>query len=320
VSLSRHAPDHHFNKIELRHLNYFVVLAEELHFGHAAVRLHMTQPGLSQAIARLERLLDVQLFTRTHSTVALTKAGMELLHRARRILTDIEETVSRVRMVARDDTSVVRVGVALLTEPIVAPALRDFQIEHGGIVLDRSSMLSERLLTQLSNGNLDLALVHQVPVAEALDRIVWEPLRESRLAVLVGPRNELASRKSVTLSELKDQTFLVNPRLLAPGAFDGLKHMCRVYGGFDATVLESAAASTVALDRDWRPILTGRAVLVMPGATADAVHPPDVVPVRIQAPPRHILALAWRRGERVGATQRVVDYLRMYRDQRGWVR
>jgi Bacterial regulatory helix-turn-helix protein, lysR family len=93
--------------IEFRDLRYFTVLAEELHFGRAAARLFITQPGLSQAIARLERLLEVRLFTRTRSTVELAPAGAELLQCGRRLLADVDATVARVRMAGRGQAGLV---------------------------------------------------------------------------------------------------------------------------------------------------------------------------------------------------------------------
>jgi DNA-binding transcriptional LysR family regulator len=98
---------------DVRHLRYFVALAEELHFGRAAARLHITQPGLSQAIARLERMLEVPLFTRTRSSVEITEAGAELLHRARRLLADLDSTVAHVRMTGRGQAA----DMAPLTPP-----------------------------------------------------------------------------------------------------------------------------------------------------------------------------------------------------------
>jgi len=278
--------------IEFRHLRYFAVVAEELHFGRAAARLFISQPGLSQAIARLERELGVQLFYRTRGSVELTEAGVELLHRGRRLLADLQDAVAWVRTVGRGEAGLVRVGVALLAEPVIAPALRAFQAEHAGILLDRSAMVSERLLGQLQEGHLHAAVVHQVPAMAAMEDVAWEPLWRGRLAVLASAASTLARREAVTLSELRDQRFLVNPRSLAPAAFEGLKLMCREFGGFDATVLESPLASTAALDTDWSPVRDGAAITLMAEATARTVCPADVAVVPLDR--RRSTSWPWR--------------------------
>jgi DNA-binding transcriptional LysR family regulator len=305
--------------IEFRDLRYFAVVAEELHFGRAAARLFITQPGLSQAIARLERLLEVRLFTRTRSTVELTQAGAELLHCGRRLLADLEGTVARVRMAGRGQAGLVRVGVAHLAEPAIAPALAAFQAEHTSIVVDRSAMVSERLLDHLAEGRLHAAVVHQVPALATVDQVTSEPLRRGRLAVLAGPSSNAAGRPMVTLSELSNQTFLVNPRTLAPGAFEGLKLMCREFGGFEPKVLESPIASTLALGTDWRPIQDGTAIAVMAETTARALRADGVAVVPVQPPPQYVLALAWRRDEQAAAAHRFLAYLRCYRDRHAWI-
>jgi DNA-binding transcriptional LysR family regulator len=304
--------------IELRHLRYFVGVAEELHFGRAAARLYITQPGLSQAIARLEQELDVKLLARTRRSVELTEAGTELLQRARRLLADHEEALIRVRSLGRGEAGSVRLGIAQLAEPVVAPAIAAFSDAHQEIVLDRSVMLSERLLEQLEEGRLQAALVHQLPALTSAANIEWEPLRLGRLAVLASRTSELAQRRSVTLGDLSDETFLVNPRALAPGALEGLKLMCRQFGGFDARVLESTAASTVTLDTDRRPIRDGAAIALMAEPAARAVNPTEVAVIPLRPPPLYVIALAWRRGEQAAPVDRFLDYVRGYRDQRAW--
>jgi DNA-binding transcriptional LysR family regulator len=276
-------------EIEFRHLRYFSVVAEELHFGRAAARLYITQPGLSQAIARLERELQVRLFTRTRSNVELTEAGAELLHRGRRLLADLDETVARVRMAGRGQAGLVRVGVAHLAEPAIAPALAAFHAEYPSIVVDRSAMVSERLLEQLAEGRLHAAVIHQVPALATVDGVI------------------------------SDQTFLVNPRTLAPGAFEGLKLMCREFGGFEPNVAESALASTLVLGTDWRPIRDGTAIAVMPETTARVLRADGIAVVPVQPPPQYVLALAWRRDEQAAAARRFLTYLRCYRDQHAWI-
>jgi len=306
-------------EVEFRDLRYFAVVAEELHFGRAAARLYITQPGLSQAIARMERVLEVQLLRRTRSTVELTEAGAELLNRGRRLLADLEGAVARVRMAGRGEAGLVRIGVAHLAEPLVAPALAAFQADHPSVVVDRSAMDSERLLEQLAEGRLHAAIIHRVPTLPSIDGAMSEALRRGRLAVLVGQPSRLASRPIVTLGELSEETFLVNPRSLTPGAYQGLKLRCSEFGGFEASVMESGVASTIALDIDWRSIRDGIAIALMAEATAHAIRADGVVVVPLKPPPQYVLALAWRRDEQSAAARRCLDYLRSYRDRHAWI-
>jgi hypothetical protein len=234
------------------------------------------------------------------------------------LLASLDEAVTWVRTAGRGEAGLVRVGVALLAEPAVASALKAFQEDHEAIVVDRSAMVSERLLAHLAEGRLHAAVIHQIPALATAETLAWEPLRRGRLAVLASPGSKLAHREAVTLSELRGETFLVNPRSLAPGAFEGLKLMCREFGGFDAIVLESALASTAALDADWRLIQDGTAIAIMAESTARAVRPAELVLVPIRPPPQYVLALAWRRDEDGAAVHRFLSYLRTYRDQHGW--
>lgn len=319
VSLPGNEPGARPAEIEFRDLRYFAVVATELHFGRAAARLYITQPGLSQAIARMERQLDVQLLRRTRSSVELTEAGVELLGCGRRLLADLDGAVTRVRMAGRGEAGLVRIGVAHLAEPLVAPALAALQADHPSIVVDRSAMVSERLLEQLADGRLHAAVVHRVPTLPAIDTAMSETLRRGRLAVLVGGASRLAGRPTLTLRELSQETFLVNPRSLAPGAFEGLKLMCSEFGGFEANVRESAVASTIALGLDWQPIRDGAAIALMAEDTARTIRADGVVVVPLEPPPQYVLALAWRSDEQSATAHRCLDYLRSYRDRHAWI-
>ncbi len=109
---------------EFRQLRYFVTVAEELHFGRAAACLYISQPALSQAIAKLESAIDVQLLLRNRQGVELTEAGRELLCRSRSLLNAREEAVNRVRLIDQGDVGVLRFGVALLHRARGEPGAR----------------------------------------------------------------------------------------------------------------------------------------------------------------------------------------------------
>lgn len=285
-------------------------VAEELHFGRAAVRLFISQPALSQAIAGLERALGVQLLVRSRQSVELTEAGAELLDRARGLLADREEAVEGVRRVARGEAGVLRVGVALLADQEVGGLLAAFAEEHPGVFLDRFGAVSERLLASVRDYGLEVALVHQVPVLATLEGVDWEVLRQASLAVAVGRDSPFAGRESVALSELSGETFLAIPRELAPSAFEGLVTAIRTYGGFEPKVLES---STWALGQDWQPIVAGEAVALLPESAGRALQPSGTAVIRVEEP-RATLAVAWRRGNRSPIVGRFLDFVRAHRD------
>jgi DNA-binding transcriptional LysR family regulator len=304
-------------ELEFRQLEYFVAVAEELHFGRAATRMYITQPALSQAIAGLERTLDVLLFARTRQNVELTDAGAELLRHARGMLVDREEAVAAVRRVERGEVGVLRIGVALLAEHEVAPALAALSDTYPDIVLDRTAAVSERLLASVQDRALHAALVHRVPVLGTLDGVEFEVIRSGRLAALVSRSNPLADRESARLSDLADEAILAPPREFAPSALEGLRSTCLSYGGFEPKLLE-ASTSAVPLGSDWRPVVDGDAVALMPEETARAVQPDGAVAVPLEGQPGFVLALAWRGGNGSPVLDRFVSFIRAYSAEHGW--
>ena len=308
-------PEYPDAELEFRQLEYFVGVAEELHFGRAASRLFISQPALSQAIAGLERALDVQLFVRTRQSVELTDAGAELLRHARGLLTDRETAVASVRRVDRGEAGVLRVGVALLAEQQVAPAFAALTDENPDLLLDRSAAVSERLLASVQRRDLHAAVVHQVPVLATLDDVEWETIRHGRLAALVNRSNPLAGRDSAPLADFSSERFMVPPRELAPSAFEGLKTMCSTYGGFEPEVLE---LSTYPMGADWGPVISGDAVALMAEETAEAAGLDEAEVVPIEGPPLYWLALAWRAGNGSPILDRFLDFMRAYRDEHAW--
>ena len=311
-------PGDHEPDVEFRQLRYFICVAEELHFGRAAARLSMTQPGLSRSIAKLERALDVQLLQRSRRGVRLTDAGVELLRCARDLLADLDGMLERARSAGAGRAEVIRAGVALLAGQVIAPALAAWHAEYPGVVLDQTTAVSERLLAQVSEGSLHVAFVHQVPVLATLTGVDWEVVRRGRLAVLMSRRHPLASRSSVALGQLSAETFLVNPRDLAPSAVQGLELMCAEFGGFHPRVMESPTASAPTLDADWHPIRQGAAIAAMAEETARRICPPGVTAVPVQPPPGYVIAVAWRRGDHCPPLERFLGFLRCYRDTDAW--
>lgn len=290
---------------EFRQLSYFVSVAEELHFGRAAARLFISQPALSQAIAGLERALGVQLLVRSRQSVELTEAGAELLDRARGLLADREGAVDGVRRVARGESGVLQVGVALFADQDVGGILASFAAEHPDVFLDRFGAVSERLLAAVRDHSLEVAFIHQVPMLATIEGVEWEVFREAGLAVAVGLGSPFAERDSVALSELSEETFLAIPRELAPSAFEGLVTAFHTYGGFVPKLVESP---TWALGQDWQPIIAGEAVALLPESAGRALQPDGTAVIPVEEP-QAAIAVAWRRGNRSPIVARFLDFV-----------
>lgn len=221
----------------LRHLSYFVAVAEELHFGRAADRLHMAQPPLSQRIRGLERALGVQLFVRTSRHVALTPAGRVLLEEARALLAQVDGLHDVMRQVRDGTLGELRAAVPPQAAPaVLAGILRAFRDASPNVRLDVSEASTAEQARALKRGRLDVGLLMH-PVRDA--SLDTGPVVEKSLGVLVREDGPLAGGGEVDLGELDGTPLVLFPRQTAPHVFDELLATCRAYGFVPADVHEA---------------------------------------------------------------------------------
>ncbi|MDT0483869.1 LysR substrate-binding domain-containing protein [Streptomyces doebereineriae] len=195
--------------MDLRHLRYFVAVAEERHFGRAAERLHMAQPPLSQQIRQLETELGVQLLHRTTRRVDLTEAGRAYLERARGILADVDEAGQHARLVAAGSVGHLAIGCVGSATYSLLPALsRRLTEELPGVDFSfRGEMLAPDQVEALRTGAIDVALLR--PVAADLSLTV-HTLRRDRLVVAVPADHPLARRKRLRAADLAGADLIVH--------------------------------------------------------------------------------------------------------------
>ncbi len=261
--------------MELKHLRYFVVLAEELHFGRAAERLRISQPPLSQMVRRLEQELGVALFSRTSRNVELTEPGRLFLEEARRTLSQAAHAV-RVAQEARDG-EVGHLEVGFVHACGVFPlAARKFARRFPGVKLTLRHMSTAEQVASLVRGTLDVGFVH-LPVNR--DGLVVEEVQRDALMVALPVRHALASRSSITWRSLADQPFVGFARAAAPEAYDALLLFLRQAGFSPHVVYE-----TDSLLARLRIVGAGFGVSLVP-AYAVGFPRPGVV-LRPLAPPR----------------------------------
>lgn len=195
--------------MELRHLRYFRAVAEELHFGRAAERLHIAQPPLSQQIMQLERELGVALLTRTTRNVELTPSGEDYLKRVVAILDAVEDAGDHARRVADGTEGRLTIGcVGSATYSLLPQLVRTIgDVLPGVDVRVRGEMLAPAQLRALVAGAIDLALLRP-PVLEP--GIATETVRQDRLLAALPAGHRLAHRKRLTVADLRDEDFVAH--------------------------------------------------------------------------------------------------------------
>lgn len=228
--------------MELRHLRYFVAVAEELHFGHAALRLNTSQPSLSQQIQDLERELRVSLFLRTKRSVALTPAGARFLKEARDILASAERAAGLAREAARGEARRLSIGISPETDWIfLGKALRLFAEHAPSVNVVFQNLTAEDQVAALRGGRIDVGFVGLPLEAEGL---VTETTGRTRLVVALPEKHPLARKKDLRLEDLSKETYVLWPRHLSPGAYDQLLGIFRRAGFGPPIAMEGGIPST----------------------------------------------------------------------------
>jgi DNA-binding transcriptional LysR family regulator len=195
-------------QLDLRLVRYFVAVAEELHFGRAAARLHIAQPSLSHQIRRLEQQLGVVLLTRTSRRVELTRAGEVLLGEGRSLLSHSRRVLQSTRAASSEGLVVGFFGSAGAT--LLPAVLRAFGEQHPAAEVTLHELLLDRL-EEVADGRVDVAFTRLVPSQVDDERIAIDILGEDPRVLVVPLGHRLAELASVRMQELGAESFVVNP-------------------------------------------------------------------------------------------------------------
>ncbi|EFH11675.1 LysR family transcriptional regulator [Pseudoroseomonas cervicalis] len=199
--------------MELRQLGCFVAVAEELHFGRAAARLHMLPSALGRQVRQLEEELGTALLARTTRHVALTAAGSALLEEARSLLAGAAAAARRVRALAQE-AQLLRLGaIDSAASTLLPPLLSAFRARHPGVETRLTEEKSARLLPMLASGRLDLAFIRTPPAESGL---AFLPLRQERLVAALPRGHALARRRMLTARDLVGERLILPPRHSRP--------------------------------------------------------------------------------------------------------
>lgn len=276
--------------LELRHLRYFVAVAEELHFGRAAARLNLAQPPLSQQIRRLEAIVGAELLRRNSRSVELTAAGEAFLERARRTLRHVQEDVAEARRVGQGAQGVLRLGFAgsaILT--VVPELLRRYRGAAPLAQLQLSESFTAQVVAGLLAGDLDAGLVRDADPAPGLS--VRTLFTEPYVAVLPA-HHPAAGGADVDVSALRRDPFVYYPRSAGARAYEQPLSLCAAHG-FRPVIAQEASQWLTIL----RLVGAGLGVSIAP-ACVRQVAPDSVVCLPLRGPElRSEIQFVQREGE-----------------------
>ena len=225
--------------MELRHLRYFVAVAEDLNFTRAAGRLHLAQPSLTRQIHHLEEEIGVRLLNRSKNQVTLTEEGRSFLMDVKRILALATESILAVQRLSRGETG--QLNLAYLSNfdfELLPETLGAFRQAFPHIALNLFDMTPAEQFRALATRKIDLGFVGLRPPAATKD-LQWESIARHRTLVVLPAKHRLARKRQVNLGELKAMFFVGMSEKTNPGFRDWLCETCQP-AGFTPRILQDA--------------------------------------------------------------------------------
>lgn len=283
-------------RLDLRLVEYFIAVAEELHFGRAAERLHIAQPSLSQQIRRLEAQLGVSLLERNSRNVNLTPAGQALLQEGRKTLSQAQHAIRTVRAAGAPRLTVGFYGSA--ASELLPEVLRAFSERVPGTNVDVRELLFGSI-DEILDGTVSIAFTRLLPGQTELEVEILT--QERRLAALAST-HPLAGRRALTFADLRDESFLINPVTREDGPpsrwlAEQRRHELRGRVAAEATSVQEILALVAA----------GRGVCILPQAVALNYTRASVTYVSVTDAEPAVISLAWRRGHIGPAMKGFID-------------
>jgi len=291
--------------MELRHLRYFVAVAEELNFTRAAERLGIKQPPLSLQIQQLEKEMGTALLRRRTRGVELTGAGKLLLEQARTILEQVEHAKTDVRRRARGDTGQMYLGTAGATyfHPFVGAIVREFRKEYPGVILSPEASNTPTLIARVHAGTIDAAFV-RTP-AEDCAGLAIVPIVEEDTIIALPEGHALTRSASVSLAALAKETFILCPRRINAGLYDSILAAC-AGAGFQPILGQEAPQLIATI-----PMVAGGFGISLVPRSLSRVRLKGVLYLPIKGDrPRAPISLAHRRDDRSPAVKNFVSLIR----------
>lgn len=290
-------------KFGLRHIRYFIAVAEELHFRRAAEKLNISQPALSRAIQYLEQELDVVLFIRNNKNVHLTIAAEVLLEGSRVFINSIETTVENTKRANKGEVGLLKIGYTDFAISGVLPALlTSFKQKHADITINPSHGMTNSQLKQLQVETLDIGFVTGPINRPDMESCI---IQYDPLVCIVPEEHPLATRQSINLSELANEPFVMGTLHEWEYFYYYLIPLCR-QAGFVPNVVQEAFNSVGILGL----VACNMGVTVLTRSTYN-YSSSGLVAIPLEDVTEHVMTIAiWNANQHSGAKKLFIDYIR----------
>src|SRR4051794_25867554 len=266
--------------MELRHLRYFVAVAEELHFRRAAERLHVAQPAVSEQVRKLEDELGVRLLNRTQRSVSLTDAGAAMLDEARRVLQMADRAVAVARDTSTSAATRLRVGYLPASLPTAVPrALQELRRTMPNVQVSLETGAARKLIEEVRAGRLDAAVVSLPAPTAGLTRTL---LGSQRAVVAMPVMHRHPTEESINLERLAPERIVLLPREVNPAFYDGALSVCRD-AGLSPTIIHPLEAR---IELALLAVSSGEGFAILPESVVGSVSVAGIrfVPLEAEQP------------------------------------
>jgi DNA-binding transcriptional LysR family regulator len=292
--------------VELRHVRYFIAVAEHLSFRRAAQQLHIAQPPLSRQIRQLEEYLGVALLLRNKRRVELTKAGRAFLEQARKLVVLAGHAAEAARHAQKGESGVIRIGIASGLGGVVSKVVFDHRKRFPAVDIECRDIFSNFQTEALRKGEIDVGFLRPPVDQVNLDCAL---LFEETFVVVLPKTHRLAKRRSLKLKDVADEPLIIFDRNLSPGLYDKILGLFSRQGFTPHLTVthveahEEAGAIMVA---------SGKAIFLGAGAIVNrSVSGLELAWVRLDEPEAKIeVYLAWRKGDETVAVLGFLDTVR----------
>ncbi len=287
-------------------LEYFIAVAEELHFGRAAKRVHIEQPPLSRRIKTLEEELGAKLFERDKRSVSLTPEGAYFLEEARAILERMRLAKATVSGMARGEAGELRIGfVTPVLHTPFSGAIREFGAAHPGVALRLRQESSGEQIRRLRSGDLHLGFIR--PYALSLEGLGVTPFWSEPYALIMPAGHPLSRHQAVPIALLSGEPMLMFPRWVNRVLHDAIMAIFHA-AGVSLNIVQEVKESQTSITL----VEAGLGLALLPWSVTSERRPGLAYrPILGDLPPVEI-SIAWRRGRMSPMMTRFLDFLRGY--------